>query len=142
MNFSCSEWSRWTTYLAIVTSLQPHVIRNCTSKRDFRRGHEIFCSTIFCKLFVPVSYRNHHFDGWFLINGGIVFQNGDYIFKINRSQIESVISEISKIELFEGEKLFSHKIICFFGSILIVWVLSKREESFKELDTHSTQKKM
>ena len=41
------------------------------------------------KLFVPVSYRNHHFDGWFLMNGGIVFENGDYSFKLNKSSKNS-----------------------------------------------------
>ena len=46
------------------------------------------------KVFVPVSYRNH-FNGRFLKT--FVFQNGDYIFKLNRSsktqQIETVHTE-------------------------------------------------
>ena len=29
----------------------------------------------FCKLFVPVTYRNRAFNEWFLINNTIVFQN-------------------------------------------------------------------
>ena len=30
------------------------------------------------------------------------------------------ISKSSKIELFEGDKVFTHKVICIFGSVLIV----------------------
>ena len=37
----------------------------------------------------PVSYRYHPFDGRFLINGRIVFQNGHYIFKLNKSSKNS-----------------------------------------------------
>ena len=36
--------------------------------------------------------------------------------------------ESSKIELFEGEKVFSHKIICIHWSVLIVCVLLKTVE--------------
>ena len=44
-----------------------HVITNYTSKRGFQGKLETFC-----KVFVSVSYRNHPFDGWFLINCRIV----------------------------------------------------------------------
>ena len=60
------------------------LVRNCTSKRGFQRRLEIFC-----KLFVPVSCRNHPFDWWVLINGRFVFQNGDYIFKLDKSSKNS-----------------------------------------------------
>ena len=42
------------------------------------------------------------------------------VFKVNLYTPES-----SKIQLFEGEKVFSHKSICIFGSVLIVRVLLK-----------------
>ena len=56
------------------------VITNCTSNKCLR-GQIGF----FLKLFVPVSYRNRRFDGCFLINDGIAFQNGDYIFRLYKS---------------------------------------------------------
>ena len=65
--------------LIIATSLDAtircHYIIKCL------QGQIVF----FFKLFVPVSYRNRRFDGCFLINDGIAFQNGDYIFRLYKS---------------------------------------------------------
>ena len=74
MNFSCSDWSRWTNYLAIVTSLEAMkmslkiVLQKEVSERDW-------------KCFVSYSFH-HQFNGWFLING-------DYFFKLNKSSKDS-----------------------------------------------------
>ena len=53
-----------------------HMSLEIVLQKEVSEGLEMFW-----KLFFPVSYRNHPFDGWFLINGRNVFQNGDYIFK-------------------------------------------------------------
>ena len=42
-----------------------------------------------------------------LINGGIVFQNGDYRQKAQQMRLYTL--ESSKIELPDGEKVFIHK---------------------------------
>ena len=53
------------------------------------------CWTI-TELFVSVFYRNHRFDGSFLTNGRIVFQNGDYIFKLHKSSKNSTDEDFTQ----------------------------------------------
>ena len=64
------------------------VLQKKVSKRDWK------CLLNNYELSVPVSYRNHHFDGLFSINDRIVFQNDTIFLTItNRQktqQIESV----------------------------------------------------
>ena len=106
-----------------------HMSLNIVRQKDVSEGDWKFSS-----LLEQVTYKNHLFDGLFLINGRIVFQNGDYIFKLNKlSKISTAWDwtqrlntlESSKIELFKREKVFSHKIICIFGSVLTICVLLK-----------------
>ena len=52
---------------------------NIVRQKDVSEGDWKFSS-----LLEQVTYKNHLFDGLFLINGRIVFQNGDYIFKLNK----------------------------------------------------------
>ena len=107
MNLSCSDWSRWTTYLARGDYHRNWNFRNCTSKRGFR------------------SYRNHPFDGWFLINAELFFKLATIFLNLtNRQkaqQIETVHTWRWEIKLLK----VCHKIICICGSGLTVCVLFK-----------------
>ena len=64
LNFSCSDWSRWTAYLAIVSSLDYHISLEIVLKKEVSDGD--------WKLFVSCSFQSPIgiiiFDGWFLIN--------------------------------------------------------------------------
>ena len=91
---------------------------------------------MFCKLFIPLSYRNHPFDGWYLINAELFSKIATIFLNLancqKTHQIETVHTESSKIELFEGEKVFSHKIICIFVSDLTVCVLLKAVKAWRK----------
>ena len=93
---------------------------------------------MFCKLFIPLSYRNHPFDGWYLINAELFSKIATIFLNLancqKTHQIETVHTESSKIELFEGEKVFSHKIICIFVSDLTVCVLLKAVRAWRKFE--------
>ena len=105
-----------------------HIIRNCTSKSSFREKLEIF--------YIPISYRNHPFDGWFLINDRIVFKLATIFLNLtNRKktqQIETIHTGKWERKLFEGEKVFINKIIYIFQSVLAVCVLLKAVKAWRK----------